>query len=284
MEEVQPCLNKHVECATVESLDPPLETDKSLVTRTDIGKEEVYLQSNFDVSREEKVDSEASQSETKEIQENGKSFAAEETATSAEHAQSLVSSTQSVISEVDAEAGICQASSHADLLRNSTKDSQTNSYGNGEVQCDVSSHISNCGEILENGANSTVKHDKVKHSNGANGIQDGLNKSNGGREKLKPLFTPGFLGKRPRNKCVKPGAKVADEVSKLTLHGGPNGQSNGCLNNPNSESSHAAQHEEKPCIENTSSAIVNKQDGNGHLQSRESSSLCNEDLGLLHRS
>nr|GMD21745.1 ubiquitin carboxyl-terminal hydrolase 18-like [Ipomoea batatas] len=286
VEEVQPCLNNHVESATAESLDPPLDsgllsTDKSLDTKTDIAKEEVYPQSNFEVSMEEKVDSEASQSDTKEFQENGRSFAAEETATSAERAQSLVSSVQPVISGVDTEAGINQASSDADLLRNSTKDSQTDSHGNGEIQCDVSSSISSRGEILENGANSTVKHDdKVNHSNGAHGIQDGLNKSDGGPEKLKPLLSPGFLGKRPRNKCVKQGAKVADEVSKLTLHDGPNGQSNGCLNNPNCESNHV----EKPCIENNSSAIVNKQDGNGHLQSRELSSLCNEDSGLPQRS
>lgn len=286
VEEVQPCLNNHVESATAESLDPPLDsgllsTDKSLDTKTDIAKEEVYPQSNFEVSMEEKVDSEASQSDTKEFQENGRSFAAEETATSAERAQSLVSSVQPVISGVDTEAGINQASSDADLLRNSTKDSQTDSHGNGEIQCDVSSSISSRGEILENGANSTVKHDdKVNHSNGAHCIQDGLNKSDGGREKLKPLLSPGFLGKRPRNKCVKQGAKVADEVSKLTLHDGPNGQSNGCLNNPNCESNHV----EKPCIENNSSAIVNKQDGNGHLQSRELSSLCNEDSGLPQRS
>ncbi|RAL47956.1 hypothetical protein DM860_015743 [Cuscuta australis] len=92
--------------------------------------------------------------------------------------------------EPSAEPLICD--SH--LLRSSTGNGQVNSSDQGELQCKVSSVMSN-GEIPGNTATANASPKQR-----SNGIQDGFNKS---CKKPKPLFPPGFLLDKPPWKVVQ---------------------------------------------------------------------------------
>ncbi|KAG8375360.1 hypothetical protein BUALT_Bualt10G0092000 [Buddleja alternifolia] len=106
----------------------------------------------------------------------------------------------------------------------------------GNKTCDVSEIAISNDEVQDEleSANSTSIHENRGFENGSPSfldIRDAIKKSNGeiSSTKPKPLFAPGFLGKKSRSKCIKPEVQVSTEVVEsnlLTPNSHPRNQTN----------------------------------------------------------
>lgn len=132
---------------------------------------------------------------------------------------------KSPVSDSKDDTETCQRTTNVCLLNSSLDEDSVAT--NGEILDDASSSALKFGDISHNAKlqNSTEMPDIANQNENisSHGIHDVVLKSDGGCSsgaKLKPLFAPGFLGKRPLNRCAK--KDVSWEVchsSTSTLNG-----------------------------------------------------------------
>ncbi|TMX05201.1 hypothetical protein EJD97_001267 [Solanum chilense] len=115
----------------------------------------------------------------------------------------------------------CQRTTNDCLLNSSFKEDSVATYG--EI-LDASSSASKFGDISDNeklkNSSEMPNIANQKEKNSSHGIRNVVLKSDGGSSsgaKSKPLFSPGFLGKRPLNLCAK--KDVSWQVCNSTLNG-----------------------------------------------------------------
>ncbi|KAK4354833.1 hypothetical protein RND71_027027 [Anisodus tanguticus] len=128
-----------------------------------------------------------------------------------------------LVSDIEEKTEICEGTTYMSLLlESSSEDSVATS---GELQYDASASASSSSEISDDMFdNSTLLLEKAdcEKEFSSHGIHDVILKTDGGTssgKKLKPLFAPGFLRKRPHNKCAK--QEVTGEVCHYSTLSGP---------------------------------------------------------------
>lgn len=158
----------------------------------------------------------------------------------------------------------CQRTTNDCLLNSSFKEDSVAT--NGEILDDASSSASKFGGISDNEKlqNSSempnIANQKEKKS--SHGVHNVVLKSRGGSfsgAKSKPLFSPGFLGKRPLNQCAK------KDVSRKVCNSTINGLTNACT---------------KPELSGENHMDMDDQDTNVEIKNSESSNVSIEQAAI----